>query len=927
MHYLSIDYLIVYAFLFITLAIGLWVGRGVKDMREYVLANKSFGTVALTLTYLATDIGGAAVLDCGVALAYSEGIIYAIANSGLFINYMIMAFVIAPRMVRFKGCMTLGDVMKSMYGTESGVLVGIINFLTLVCFTGMELAVLGVICSSILGVKASWGIILGGILFSAYTAHGGMRSVTITDVFQFIVFMVGIPLMAYIAVEAAGGVQHIWATLPKSNLQVFGHKKFASYLPLFIIWSFLPVAVSSPLVVQRMLMAQYPQQLRDQFLVVGVFLSLFRWILLFIGCAAVVLFPHVAPGNAVAHVINDLLPTGVKGMAIAALVSVSMSSLDSLLHTAGITVVHDVIKPVCDIKKVEINELRWVRWATVLLSGLVIFVALYAQGALQLFLMALAFQIPTLLCPLLAGIMGLQVDKRDFYAALAGTVLAFVATKLYLPTTYSHFTLPMLIVANVCIFMGMHLMKNKGFVVRKPQQEAYMLWRPMRAHIFAGLTWHNLFTSPRRIIAYSQAKAQKYGAPYVLLGIFVAMIYTVPYFLWSYKPLPHQSTMLILRFIGATLCALLIVKDKWPQSLLPYLPTYWHLTLLYCLPFTSTVMFLLTQGSVEWLINVALTIMFLIVLVDWMSFIILTVLGVALGLLFYQIAIGPIDLQLDFSTGYLLVYTCVFSTVIALLFSSRKEQHLAAKLREISDHYYSINQIKTDTTPAVMRIAAMIDQQIQETIAKYSLSIHAASNVQQEDTSHAVTTDWLHYFFPTALAVIQQGDQMIEQLVAELKTSYIAPQGSRLSLKACVNAALEAYCMRHPQSIHLDLLEDYMIDTSFNHLQYAIIHVLRFLHAHHLGDEVCLRTTRQQGIHMRLSGRALPPALLHDLCTLFPAKETAKHPGLAISKLLIEAHGGHLLYATGSQPQNVYTEFIIFLPPAEEKPRTGVEIV
>jgi nitrogen-specific signal transduction histidine kinase len=49
--------------------------------------------------------------------------------------------------------------------------------------------------------------------------------------------------------------------------------------------------------------------------------------------------------------------------------------------------------------------------------------------------------------------------------------------------------------------------------------------------------------------------------------------------------------------------------------------------------------------------------------------------------------------------------------------------------------------------------------------------------------------------------------------------------------------------------------------------------------------------------------------------------------GLAISKLLIEAHGGRLLYATGSQSQNVYTEFIIFLPPAEKTPRTGVEIV
>jgi hypothetical protein len=63
-------------------------------------------------------------------------------------------------------------------------------------------------------------------------------------------------------------------------------------------------------------------------------------------------------------------------------------------------------------------------------------------------------------------------------------------------------------------------------------------------------------------------------------------------------------------------------------------------------------MSLLTQGSAAWLVNVAITIMFLIVLVDWVSFIVLSVLGVALGFLFYRLVIGPIDLRLDFSTRF-----------------------------------------------------------------------------------------------------------------------------------------------------------------------------------------------------------------------------------------------------------------------------------
>ncbi|MHA7877791.1 MAG: HD domain-containing protein, partial [Bacteroidota bacterium] len=116
--------------------------------------------------------------------------------------------------------------------------------------------------------------------------------------------------------------------------------------------------------------------------------------------------------------------------------------------------------------------------------------------------------------------------------------------------------------------------------------------------------------------------------------------------------------------------------------LIPYLPSFWHLTLLYCLPFTSTVMFLITQGSVEWLINIAITIMFLIVLVDWVSFLLLSILGVTLGFLFYQLAIGPVRLQLDFSTGYLLVYQAIFATLIGLLFARRKQQSFDKLIQE-----------------------------------------------------------------------------------------------------------------------------------------------------------------------------------------------------------------------------------------------------
>ena len=925
MNYLNVDYLIIYAFLLITLIIGLRAGRGIQTIREYAVGNKQFGTVALTLTFLATNIAGASIFNI-VAMIADDGIIITTALLALTFTLLFIALFIAPHAAKFPHCFTMGDLVGHFYGSGSQVIAGCLGLLTSLCLATMELSMLGEVGYTLLGWPREATIVLGGAGLAFYAAHGGIKSVTATDVFQFLVLLIGLPILAVVVLEKAGGMHQVIAQVSPSKLQIIHHPEFARYLALALIW-LIPLGLVDPVLIQRLLMGQSSKALRTQYLLVAGFDPAFQLTLLLIGLAGMVLYPHVEGLQLVSHIVHHLLPVGIKGLLMAGLLGVIMSTIDSHLHVMGLTAIHDMWQPLVKHRLDDRTEVRYTRYATILLSAAAILAAaiLKTRNFTGLLVLSLEFSAPLLMFPLFSGMMGLKVAKREFYTAFVATLLSFVLAHHWISSDQGHYVALVSTLSNGITFFGMHVYRHGGLATVKSDASSTTVWHLRPRSIRASL--QQWLPTPHRIVAYSQHKIGQYGSTYVPFGLFCCLNFIFPYFMWGHALQGMHDLMLYLRLLGATLCGLLIVKDKWPDAFLPYLPTFWHFTLLYCLPFTGTVMFLLTKGSAEWLINVAITIMFLIVLVDWLSFVILSALGVALGFLFYQLVIGPIDLHLDFTTGYLLVYTCVFSTAIALLFSSRKEQHLAAKLREISDHYYGINQVKTDSTPAAMRIAAMIDQQVQETIAKYSLPLHAASNVQQEDTLHTTTTDWLHYFFPTALAVIQQGDQMIEQLVAEIKTNHIAPQGSLLSLQACVRATLKAYRMRHPQEIHLDLLEDYRIDTSFNHLQYAIIHILHFLHAHHLGDEVCLRTTRQQGLQMRLPGQALPPALLHDLCTLFPAKATAKHPGLAISKLLIEAQGGRLLYATSTLPHNAYTEFIISLPPAEEKPRTGVEVV
>jgi Na+/proline symporter len=674
MCYLSIDYLIVYAFLLVTLIIGLRVGGGIKDIREYANANKMFGTGALVLTWLATDVAGETILDMTGAVR-TAGIIQPLAVfGGVSIAILLQALVFAPRFVRFSDCVTMGDVMGVLYKGHSQVITGVLGFFTALCIAGMELVVIGILSEN-LGIDFRFGVWVGGALLVLYTTHGGIKSVASTDVFQGLVMFAVLPIITVAALKQAGGIKQVLLQVPTTQLQLLNHPKASYYTALFLSLSVFQFSVIDPALMQRILMGRTKQQLRNQFFIVSVCLLALMVALSLLGLSSIVLLPDESTDvPIVLRIINHILPVGLKGLALAGLIAITMATFDSFLHAAGLTLVHDVIHPICRRRGNTIDELKWVRHATVCIGIAVIVIgSMRADNLYNFVLLSYKFTGPVLAFPLFAGVLGLKPDQKAFYVASGVTTVVILLTEQLLPAVQDRWVSVVGVVTNGIVFLGIHAIRNHGFsIVNSVNSEEY-LWRPRRASVWIQLK--QLLPTPQHIAQYSQKQVTSYGAPYALFGVFCCVNYLFPYFMWEHDAPGSYDVMLYLRTLGTLACGLLLVRDKWPQSLLPYLPTFWHLTLLYCLPFTSTVMFLLTQGSVEWLINVALTIMFLIVLVDWVSFILLTVLGVALGLLFYQTAIGPIDLQLDFSTGYLLVYQGIFATLIGLLFARRKQLH------------------------------------------------------------------------------------------------------------------------------------------------------------------------------------------------------------------------------------------------------------
>ncbi len=705
MNYFSKDYLIVYVFLLITLVVGWRAGRGIKDIRAYALSNRAFGTAALVLTFLATEVGGQGAINLAGEIG-TTGIIVLFTFLSFSLSYIIQALWIAPKLVHFSQCMTMGDIMQTLYGRPSQIIVGIFSFITAICCAGAEIIMLGMATQSLLGIDARIGIVVGGLLLTFYVVHGGIKAVTTTDVLQFLVLLVLLPVLAATALRHAGGIKEVLTHIPSVQLSISDHPKFSYYLVLFLSFGVFHFNNCDPALIQRMLMARSGKQLRQMFLTLAGLFTVIFLVFMLLGTTGHQLYPTLSAAELVPHMIKTLLPEGLRGLMMAGIIAVVMASADSYLHAAGLTLVHDVVKPISDYRAMQLHEIRWVRYITFFAGLLIIGLGLtHGENLYSLLFTSLEFATPLLIFPFFAGILGLKPDRRSFYVSAAVTLSTFAISKLWLPEAHSHFLPLICVVASGLTFFTVHFVRNRGFaVVRRGAQDTdEHLWQPHRQNIATYL--RHILPTPQHIVQYSQKQVEKYGAPYILFGAFCCINYTLPYFMWEHDTPGPYNLMLYLRVLGGLTCGLLIVRDKWPKSLLPYLPTFWHFTLLYSLPFTSTVMFLLTQGSVEWLINVAITIMFLIVLVDWVSFILLTVLGVILGFLFYKLTIGPVSLQLEFSTGYLLVYQGIFATLIGLLFARRKQQRFdtlaTQQERLILDHQEVNNELLSATEESI----------------------------------------------------------------------------------------------------------------------------------------------------------------------------------------------------------------------------------
>lgn len=334
-----IDYAVV--FLYFALMIGAgYVGlRRARSAEDYLVAGRRLGPAMYLGTLSAVVLGGASTIG-GVSLGYQYGI------SGMWLVFMLglgiiaLGVLLSARLSRL-GVYTVAEMLEVRYGRSSRLISAIIVAAYDLMVAVTATIAIGTVFNVILGLPSSLAILLAGGIVVLYSVVGGMWSITLTDILQFLIMTVGIFfILLPLAVSRAGGFSGMREELPASyfDLTAIGWQTIFTYFLLF----FFGIMIGQD-IWQRVFTARDDGVARWGTLAAGVYCLLYGIAGALIGTAAKAILPNLqAADNAFAEVANATLPTGLVGLVLAAALAAVMSTASATLLASSTILANDV---------------------------------------------------------------------------------------------------------------------------------------------------------------------------------------------------------------------------------------------------------------------------------------------------------------------------------------------------------------------------------------------------------------------------------------------------------------------------------------------------------------------------------------------------------------------------------------------------------
>lgn len=419
MNWLDTGVLLIY--FLVLIVIGIIGTRKVRTSEEYVLAGRNLGLIVYCSCLVAVIIGGAATIGAA-RLGYEHGIsgMWFVVMLGLGI--MVLGLFFSGAFNRLK-VTTISELLGLKYGKQTRLLSAVVAVIYTIMVTVTQVIGMGTIIHAILGWQLTTSMIVGGGIVIFYTLLGGMWSVTMTDVIQFVIMTVGIFfVMLPMSLSHVGGFSALLSKVPAAHLD-WTHIGGTQIFQYFLLYC-LGMVVSQD-IWQRVFTARSASVSRKGALFAGFYSIAWAIALSLIGMCALVSLPDLKqPQDAFAAMASGILPSGLLGLVLAAVCAALMSNASGSLLASSTLLTNDILirflfKGAGDRKYIWISKS-----ATLSLGALAIVFAIWIQDVLVALDVAYAILSGAIFIPVVMGIFWKRATpKAGFSAVIGGTAV------------------------------------------------------------------------------------------------------------------------------------------------------------------------------------------------------------------------------------------------------------------------------------------------------------------------------------------------------------------------------------------------------------------------------------------------------------------------------------------------------------------------
>jgi len=344
----ALDVAIIAIYFAAVFAIGFYHSRRERTTSEYFLAGQQVGWFAVGASLFATNISSehfVGLAGSGAATGLAVGCYEWSASFCLFL----LGWLFAPHYLR-SGVFTMPEFLERRFSPACRwYLTGISIFAYIFTKISVSLFAGALLIREVLGWDYMTSAAILVVATGVYTVAGGLAAVVYTDLFQAFILIGGAVVLTLLGLDRAGGFAGLRSALPAEffhMIKPIDHPVYpwpGTTLGTLVlgIWYWC----TDQVIVQKTLSAKSVPAARWGTLLAAALKTLPVFILVLPGLIAKALWPAEVTGdNAYPLLVVRLLPAGLVGLMVAALLAALMSSLSSVFNSCSTLITLDVYK-------------------------------------------------------------------------------------------------------------------------------------------------------------------------------------------------------------------------------------------------------------------------------------------------------------------------------------------------------------------------------------------------------------------------------------------------------------------------------------------------------------------------------------------------------------------------------------------------------